>query len=244
MIKIKAAVKKRNGYTLAEGKDFVQKLQQSGMKVTDFCSLHDVSYSSMNRWRRNEANNSWGEFEDNATKRRRCQFPAVDRSLAEYIDFRNSRTSIDKVGLSLEVLKTKAHDIFEAQNNDPSVSFNASNGWFHRFLRRQKYCSKRLNGEAGDISSEDVGAATSEFRTKLTAMMEKEDIPVERLFNADQTGLYYRKMPDRTYCHESVRKELRGCKQMKDKSRITLMVCTSAAGKKLPLAIVGTSVTY
>ena len=38
-------------------------------------------------------------------------------------------------------------------------------------------------------------------------------------------------------------KKLRGCKQMKDKTRMTIMVCTSASGDKIPLALVGKSLT-
>ena len=70
-------------------------------------------------------------------------------------------------------------------------------------------------------------------------MQDEHGIPVEHIFNGDQTGLYYRKLPNRTFCNKEERKTMRGVKQMKDKDRLTIMVCTSAVGKKCPLAVVG-----
>ena len=43
------------------------------------------------------------------------------------------------------------------------------------------------------------------------------------------------------YVDKSERATARGVKQMRDKTRVTLMVCTSASGEKVPLHIVGKS---
>jgi hypothetical protein len=60
--------------------------------------------------------------------------------------------------------------------------------------------------------------------------MEDYNIPLECLYNADQTGLFYNKY--------TTRKDYRGVKQMKSKDRITLMVATSGVGGKIPLFMV------
>jgi hypothetical protein len=70
--------------------------------------------------------------------------------------------------------------------------------------------------------------------------MEKYNVPFERLYNADQTGLFFNKMPNRIYLDKD-NADFRGVKQMKSKDRVTLMVCTSAAGEKAPLLMVGTA---
>ena len=38
---------------------------------------------------------------------------------------------------------------------------------------------------------------------------------------------------------QSKEKKLKGTKQIKDKTRVTIMVCTSASGSRLPLAVIG-----
>ena len=59
------------------------------------------------------------------------------------------------------------------------------------------------------------------------------------VYNADQTGLFFQKLPNSLYVHKDNKKKYTGTKKMKDKARITLMVCTAADGSKLPLALVG-----
>ena len=41
------------------------------------------------------------------------------------------------------------------------------------------------------------------------------------------------------YVKKDEKKNYAGAKQMRDKTRITLMVCTAASGRKVPLSIIG-----
>lgn len=97
----------------------------------------------------------------------------------------------------------------------------------------------KLAGEAGDVDL--VAAATSMqiFRSELDDICSSHDIPMERIFNANQTGLYHQKLPNNMYFRKNERSTIRGSKIMKDKNRITVMVCTSAAGDKVHLAVIG-----
>ena len=47
------------------------------------------------------------------------------------------------------------------------------------------------------------------------------------------------KLPNRMYVKKDQKKNYYGAKQMKDKNRITLMVCTAASGRKVALSIIG-----
>lgn len=69
--------------------------------------------------------------------------------------------------------------------------------------------------------------------------MENDVRDLNRIYNADQTGLFYQKLPNHFYCHTSNASSARGVKWMRDKNRLTLMVCTSAKGDKVPLALIG-----
>ena len=68
--------------------------------------------------------------------------------------------------------------------------------------------------------------------------IEKYNISLNRIYNADQTGLFFNKLPNRIYVDKAA-KDYRGVKQMKSKDRVTLMVATSATGEKIPLFMVG-----
>ena len=74
-----------------------------------------------------------------------------------------------------------------------------------------------------------------EFHTKIVEV----GTPPEYVYNAYQTGLYYQKTPNRVYVDEANKKNYDCVNQMRDKTRITLMVGTSVSGGELPLAVVG-----
>ena len=60
-----------------------------------------------------------------------------------------------------------------------------------------------------------------------------------RIYNANQKGLFYNQLPSRTFVKIENPMKARGCKQMKSKERITVMVCTAADGNRVPLLIIG-----
>ena len=60
-----------------------------------------------------------------------------------------------------------------------------------------------------------------------------------RIYNADQTGLFYRQLPSRIYVKKGTERNIRGNKTHKDKERLTLMVACAADGTKVPLCVVG-----
>ena len=80
------------------------------------------------------------------------------------------------------------------------------------------------------------------FQEKLWSVIRQHKVSAGAIYNADQTGLFYNKLPNFTFVRESERKTVRGCKKMTSKDRLTLMICTSAAGGKVPIALVGKSV--
>ena len=117
--------------------------------------------------------------------------------------------------------------------------FKASNGWIHRFKKRMKVQTVKLMGEANTLSEEHLQRVLGTFHNDLRELMASCNVPAERIFNADQTGLYYRRYPCTTIVSEERKKHVKGTKMMKDKERITTMCCTSSDGKKVPLAFVG-----
>jgi len=104
-----------------------------------------------------------------------------------------------------------------------------------RFLQRNRRRSFILHGEAGGVSEEDVRPAMSLVRLVVQA----ESL---WLYNADETGLYWRLMPRRTILPVDQGSNARGVPSMKpsDGDRVTLMVAGDSTGvHKVPMLMVG-----
>ena len=136
------------------------------------------------------------------------------------------------------IISEKARAIFsDLMKNEPSTSadqeeFKASHGWFDKFRKRSGIHSVVRHGEA---SSADTKAA-EEFVTSFADLVEEEGYVSQQIFNCDETGLFWKKMPRRTFI-TAEEKHMPGHKPMKD--RLTLALCANASGdcKVKPLLV-------
>jgi hypothetical protein len=77
------------------------------------------------------------------------------------------------------------------------------------------------------------------FKQQLQEVLQEKNLTPAQVYNADETGLYWRLLPERTLA-DHTEKEAPGFK--KQKERITVMACCNADGShKLPLLIIGKS---
>jgi hypothetical protein len=108
-------------------------------------------------------------------------------------------------------------------NEESEDSFKASRGWFDNFRTRTGIHSVVRHGEA---ASSDVKAAEVYIKTFSELIEAKGYIP-QQVFNCDETGLFWKRMPNRTYI-TAEEKTMPGHKPMKD--RLTLALCANASG--------------
>ncbi|XP_039624723.1 tigger transposable element-derived protein 1-like [Polypterus senegalus] len=110
--------------------------------------------------------------------------------------------------------------------------FKASRGWFENFKKSTGIHSVVRHGEA---ASTDIKAAEDYLKTFAGIIAAEGYIP-QQVFNCDETGLFWKKMPRRTYI-TAEEKRMPGHKPMKD--RLTLALCVNASGdcKIKPLLI-------
>ena len=110
--------------------------------------------------------------------------------------------------------------------------FKASRGWFENFKKRTGIHSVVRHGEA---ASSDVKAA-DEYVKRFASLVAEEGYIPQQVFNCDETGLFWKKMPRRTFI-TAEEKKLPGHKPMKD--RLTLALCANASGdcKVKPLLV-------
>ena len=79
-------------------------------------------------------------------------------------------------------------------------TWEATNGFLHRFCMQYGVLSKCITGESLDCP--DYTQFMEEVLTPLLMQYEPQDV-----YNADETSLYYKCLPDRIYAfeHERVR---------------------------------------
>ncbi|GFX55111.1 tigger transposable element-derived protein 1 [Trichonephila clavipes] len=88
------------------------------------------------------------------------------------------------------------------KQSEPSTStsqagkeFSVSKGWLSGFLKRNALHNIKITGESA-IADE---VAPKIFPEELAKIIEDGDYSADQVFNADETGLYWKKMSNRTY---------------------------------------------
>ncbi|XP_066231909.1 zinc finger MYM-type protein 6 isoform X4 [Saccopteryx leptura] len=102
-------------------------------------------------------------------------------------------------------------------------SFKASHGWFDNFKKRSGIHSVVRRSEAASADEKSVKA----FIETFAKLVEDEAYIPQQVFSCDETGLFWKKMPRRTYI-TTEEKSMPGHKPMKD--RLTLALCANASG--------------
>ena len=109
--------------------------------------------------------------------------------------------------------------------------FQASQGWLQSWLKREGLSWSLLCGEGGSVSQEVV----DDYSRRIPLIT--EGYKPEDIFNMDESGLFYRTLPHRSYI-------LKGTKchgRKKGKDRITVVFCVSATGEQIMPWIIGRS---
>ncbi|UYV73089.1 TIGD4 [Cordylochernes scorpioides] len=125
-------------------------------------------------------------------------------------------------------LKKKGYTLGLENGQD---NFEASNGRLEKFKARRNIAFKQLHGEAGSVDANSVATWKGGIIPSLLAKYSPQNI-----FNADETGLFYKRLPNQTITIRGEKCE--GGK--KSKERITVLVCCNMDGsEKLPLLYIG-----
>ena len=139
--------------------------------------------------------------------------------------------------LSEDAICAKAKILYEDIKKDPIIvpegfDFKASRGWFEKFKKRSGIHSVVRHGEAASSDK----AAADKYKVEFKQCVNAEQYVPQQVFNMDETGLFWKKMPRRTYITRE-EKSMSGHKPTKD--RLTLLLCGNASGdfKVKPLLI-------
>lgn len=90
----------------------------------------------------------------------------------------------------------------------------------------------------GEKLSADVTEAEV-FKDGFNMFMQTVHLHLDNIYNADETGLYYKELPTKTFALSDER-QVFGRKPVKQ--RVTVLVCANATGThKIPLLVIGTA---
>jgi hypothetical protein len=176
-------------------------------------------------------------YSQSQLRRKSRPFLEVEKKLVAYLNTRAQRYYQDKIGVSWEWLKKKCNEW--AASLQIEKWNQCTDGWLHNSLKRHGFEHTKLYGEASELTDEQVETLMAPWRVELAAKISDLGCSKSEIYNADQTGLLFQKLPNCTYLHKDKKKDAKGTKGMADKSRITLMVCTAASGDRVPMAVVG-----
>ena len=158
------------------------------------------------------------------TKQRSGLIIEMERLLVMWLEDQNQR----RIPVSLMLIQEKARRLFEtlkSQKGEGSASeeFAASKGWFNRFKARANLHNLKVQGEAASADTE----AASVFPEALAAIIREGGYSAQQIFNVDETGLFWKRMPNRTYI---AKEEKTAPGHKAGKERLTLLLGGNAAG--------------
>lgn len=219
--------KARNVFSLATKKEILAKFEL-GITVTDLAKEYEISQSTIStivhRDRRAIENSSLNDGDVLLSPRRTPNLVQMENLLLVWIN------ELEMAGdlISQAMIQAKAQQIHQqleqdVPGNSSTADFKASRGWFEKFKKRTGIHNVKVHGEA---ASADAVAATEFVRT-FKALIEKDGYVPQQVFNCDETGLFWKQLPRRTYITREEQSRP-GHKAMKD--RLTLLLAANARG--------------
>ncbi|XP_051909559.1 tigger transposable element-derived protein 1-like [Hippocampus zosterae] len=156
----------------------------------------------------------------------------VEKLLLQWVTERQARGEKVSEPIICERARQLYSDLTRHSPGDSTDDFKASRGWFENFKKRSgiHYVVRKRQ----TLRADKEGA--KKFVEEFQSFVGCEGFLPQQVFNCDETGLFWKKMPKRTYITRE-EKSLRGHKPMKD--RLTLLLCANATGdcKVKPLLV-------
>ena len=158
-------------------------------------------------------------------RKKNCGAKHKDIEEALLLWFKQARTM--NVPISGPILQAKAKELALVLGH---CEFHCSSGWLECFKARNNIAFRRMCGE----SFSETPEMTSDWLSQTLPSLLAEYKP-NNIFNADETGLFWKYLPDKTMSFKG--DTCSGGKRSKE--RITVMVCASMIGEKVPLLVIG-----
>lgn len=211
---------KRKTLTYEEKVKVIEAVETGNRKKSDIAKEFGIPANTLSTIIKNKA-----KYENQSSLSKRIkgpEFKDVDECVLQW--FRKCRDT--NLPISGPLIQEKATE-FAAKLGKPN--FRASNGWLQNFKRRNEVGFKKITGESADVD-DNVCTEWTEKLSDLTRGYTPEDI-----FNADETGLYYQCLPDKTLAFKG--DSCHGGKNSKNRVKLLLGANQTGTIKLKPLLI-------
>ncbi len=220
---------RRNDLTLKEKQELLKKFDNlPRMSQRNAAVQLRVPQPTLNKLLKNRSQIEYASSMNKNFEQKRVR-PGKDEEVekALLLWFTNVREKHASVNGPL--MKQKAEELARKMGKS---DFVATDGWFQRWKVRERIEYKRMHGEQKDADTAGAESWINNEWPKIIAEYSPEDV-----YNADETALYLRALPEHTYMFKN--EKSKGCKIAKE--RITVLCCASMAGAKIKLLVIGKS---
>ena len=137
-------------------------------------------------------------------------FPEVEHAVLIFIQ-RNRRAGINISGETIKANATIAHErLYKARveaRGDVYQPWEPSEGWVTRFKARHGIRDVKTSGESRSADTAAAVATRLGFRKKW---VDELGFDARLIFNVDETGLFWRMLPDHTLALKADEKKVKG----------------------------------
>ncbi|UYV84853.1 TIGD4 [Cordylochernes scorpioides] len=216
----------RNSLSLSVKQQILREIEVEKKKKTDVAQKHNIPQSSLSTIIKNSEKIHQQALHAGESSRKRARgstYADVDEALLQW--FKQARSAALPVNgpLLSEKAKTLALEF-------GLKDFTGSGGWIERWKARHGIKLRNICGESADVNRETMTNWLTDVMPNIISNYACKDI-----FNADETGLFWRLLPDKTLHFKG--ETCTGGKASKE--RITILLCCNMDGseKMQPLVI-------
>lgn len=201
----------------------------NGERVTDISKSLNLNEATIRTIKKNEKEIRSAVAAGSSTSARysaRPRMPIIEKmekALSIWID----DCCTKRIPLGGNMIRAKAVKIYnrlkEIGESSINPDFVGSKGWLEKFKKRYAIHNVKIEGESASADHE----AAKTYPHKIQKIIEEQGYTPHQVFNADETALWWKKMPNRTFISKK-EKSAAGFKASKD--RITLLLCSNASG--------------
>ena len=220
----------RRELSLEEKMNLIKEKEQ-GVSHRDLCNRFDISIGAVSNILKRKCEYT-NDYETNKNKKVRRKYKndlsqEINDDVYEWFVAQRGKN----IPINGPVLQEYAREIGKQLYG--SDKFKASNGWLEKFRTRYNINFRVISGESRAVNQNTI----DDWKSRLLSIIEHYD-PAD-IFNCDETGLFYKLMPDKSLTVD--KNDCKGGK--KSKERITVMLCTNWSGEeKLKPVVIGKSI--
>jgi hypothetical protein len=205
---------------------------ERGVRIVDLAAKHGVASSSIATiLKKKEEIKAASVAAGVKTLASQSQRSSVNEEMEKLLMIWINERQMAGDTMTQEMICSKARMIYENLKKnvaghstaEAEEEFKGSREWFEKFKRRSGIHSVIRHGEEASANKEEAEKFAREFQEWTIIHGYKP----EQVFNCDETGLFWKQMPKRTFTTKE-EKCIPGYKPMKD--RITLLFCANASG--------------